>query len=458
MLLKKQIGRLAGTVISGLFKPLDSRDGNVALIFALMAPLLMAAVGMGIDFQVRLSQRAGLQDAADGLALRGAREMLLENAQGSTIEALIQALAEKQYAPSLGQFSTSPSVDQKNASATVTLSQPSRNGFFLSHLVPHEDPIIVHATAVAKGVTNVCLIALEQNADDAISASSIAKLQAPKCALLSNSKSSRGITVNGLAHISAGFICSAGGAVGGSLNLTPAPVTDCPIYEDPIAGRPEPIAGGCDYSNLVVGVPPTLNSFLLSVLESTVSAIDGSFTGTLIGYDRVDLEPGVYCGGLTINDKSDAHLAPGIYIIKDGPLIVRFGARIIGDGVGFFLDGDASTFTFEPASIIHLSAPVNGLSAGLLFWESKAAPENRNHWILSSNARELLGTIYLPRGILTVKSAMPIADQSAYTAIVAKRFITDGGPTVVLNSNYSATNVPVPDGVGPTGGMVYLRE
>ncbi|MEZ5894692.1 MAG: hypothetical protein R3C58_16295, partial [Parvularculaceae bacterium] len=109
-------------------------------------------------------------------------------------------------------------------------------------------------------------------------------------------------------------------------------------------------------------------------------------------------------------------------------------------------------------SIAHLTAPKSGLMAGLLLWESASAPENRKHNILSDNARELLGTIYLPRGTLNINTMMPIADQSAYTAIIAKHLAMDGTPQLVLNTNYGATDIPTPEGVGPTGGAVYLRE
>lgn len=76
----------------------------------------------------------------------------------------------------------------------------------------------------------------------------------------------------------------------------------------------------------------------------------------------------------------------------------------------------------------------------------------------SGNACELLGTIGLPRGTLKVDTVVPVADSSAYTAIVAKRFKMDGSPVLVLNTNYGATDIPTPKGVGPTGGAVFLRE
>ncbi len=82
----------------------------------------------------------------------------------------------------------------------------------------------------------------------------------------------------------------------------------------------------------------------------------------------------------------------------------------------------------------------------------------RQYRIISDNARTMLGTIYLPAGRLIVDSSRPVADQSAYTVIVARQINLYEGPNLTLNANYGATSVPVPDGVGPRSGMAALRN
>ncbi len=76
-------------------------------------------------------------------------------------------------------------------------------------------------------------------------------------------------------------------------------------------------------------------------------------------------------------------------------------------------------------------------------------PVGQQFEIYSNNARNLLGTIYLPQGRLYVAANNPVSDQSAYTIVVARRFTLSEGPTMVLNTNYGATDIPVPNGVGP---------
>jgi len=148
---------------------------------------------------------------------------------------------------------------------------------------------------------------------------------------------------------------------------------------------------------------------------------------------------------------------------RDGNVAIIFAlaAPALLAAAGLALDFQRLTSqrqALQDAADIYLTAPKTGLMAGLLIWESKNAAENRVHKILSANARELLGTFYLPRGELEVKSGSPIADSSAYTAIIAKRFSMAGSPTLVLNTDYAATDVPTPEGVGATGGQVYLRN
>jgi hypothetical protein len=103
--------------------------------------------------------------------------------------------------------------------------------------------------------------------------------------------------------------------------------------------------------------------------------------------------------------------------------------------------------TFERASSIDLTAPSSGPMAGLLMFEARSQPTAAVHRILSDDARNLLGTIYLSRGRLHVDATRPVADRSAYTAIVARMLTLYGGPHLVLNANYELTDVPVPDGI-----------
>jgi len=186
------------------------------------------------------------------------------------------------------------------------------------------------------------------------------------------------------------------------------------------------------------------------------------------------LQPGVYCRGLKITNGAEVTLARGIYTIKDGPLIVDRGATLQGTDVAIYLKGNGANLTFDTASTIALSAPKDGPLAGFLIFDDPTgasalaippfplpipilgdllSPKGppREHKILSDNARTLIGTIYMPQGRLIIDATKPIADKSAYTVLVVRRIDLHDGPNLVLNSDYSASEVPVPKGVGPYG-------
>ena len=64
----------------------------------------------------------------------------------------------------------------------------------------------------------------------------------------------------------------------------------------------------------------------------------------------------------------------------------------------------------------------------------------------------------MPQGGIIIDATKPIADKSAYTVLVVNQLQLFSGPNLVLNTDYSATDVPVPRGVGPYGSKVFLSN
>jgi hypothetical protein len=178
----------------------------------------------------------------------------------------------------------------------------------------------------------------------------------------------------------------------------------------------------------------------------------------VIDSKTVTLSPGVYCGGLRIKGTADVTLLPGVYVIKNGLFTVSDTAHMKGENVGFHLVGFFTIMAFLKDSTIELTAPKTGALAGILFFEDRASPTLGIHTISSDHARVLLGTIYLAHSTFFVDSNQPVADKSAYTAIIANRVILDAGPNMVLNADYAATDIPVPEGVQRLGQAVKLTK
>jgi Flp pilus assembly protein TadG len=66
-----------------------NRAGNVAVLFSLMAPVLMALAGATIDYVQGVGARSSLQTLADGAALAGAQSLRLANVTPQTVSEVI---------------------------------------------------------------------------------------------------------------------------------------------------------------------------------------------------------------------------------------------------------------------------------------------------------------------------------------------------------------------------------
>lgn len=405
--------------------------GNIIVLTALVLPFLLAGTGMAIDYNVWLGQRKNLQGIADAAALAAARELYLANASSSQITAVAQSMAKAHQDAGDTGISVSAKLGADGGSVEVTASQKGR-AYFTPMIMKTPPQISAQAIARAMGGGRICVIGLDGESADTISTSKSGQMFAPECGVYSNSVSPEGFAATGSGYFEAELLCSAGGFHGAKSQLRESALPDCPAIEDPLVGRAPPSYGGCDYNNHAV--------------------LGGGFSAA-----ATTLYPGVYCGGITIK-AAKVNFEPGVYVIKDGPLSFAAKAQITGENVSFYLVGDTSVFSAESETFVYLTAPKDGDMAGILFFEDRNAPLLREHVVKSDDARVLLGTFYLPRGRLVIRTSRPIADKSAYTAIVAYQVAVDLNSRLVINADYDATDIPVPEGVGPVGGNIILTQ
>ena len=420
------------------FKFWNDTCGQIAIVFSLTLPVLLSAIGIAVDYTAWTRQQAKLQGIADATAIASARELYMANADISQVNAIANTFANAQL---MGDTSDGPvsvlamvkddaSTDGERVAAVQVDVSQGRTAYFTGFIAGNMAPLGATAVARVLGGGRLCVIGLDSDASTTIELTQRAQVTATECAVYSNATSVSGIDAGGMSQLAAELICSAGGTYGGPSNFSPEPLTDCPEIEDPLSERPAPTYSGCDYSDLRV--------------ES------GEFVVTR-------LDPGVYCGGIEIKD-SRVEFRSGVYIIKDGPLKIVANAQAWGENVGFYLTGDNAVYNFGSQSDIDFSAPSDGQLAGILFFEDRNAPEGRRHVISSKRADNLLGTIYLSRGVFVVSTNNKVAQDSAYTAVIANRIELSKSPNLYLNADYGATDIPVPNGIGPVGGNVYLER
>ena len=395
-----------------------SHHGSIAVMTAICGPALLAVVGVAIDYLMMNHIKGQLQAAADSAAIAGVKELSLSG----VTEKQIKAVAESFVHTNLGDNKNgalSIDITIANEKRTVDVALKQEWTPFLLHFVGSGvTPIRAKAQAKTIGLRLACVLGLSELTPPGVQLWSKASLVADGCDVYSNTKTPLGLVVNDNATLKADLICVSGGYVALSPGaVVPKPLTDCPKFDDPLASRQAPKVGGCDHlAMIIINQTKTLN-------------------------------PGVYCGGLTILGKSKVKLNPGVYIIHNGLLKVSGSATMTGENVGFYLSGLLTLMFFDSGTTIDLTAPKDGPLAGILFFEDRKAPPLRIHRIGSNNARNLVGTIYLPLGILFVDANAPVADNSAYTALVVRSLQLSEGPKLVLHSDYKSTSIPVPDGL-----------
>lgn len=418
---------IATFIRRGLARLRRDERGGVLVMFGVALPALLMGAGVVLDYGIMSEQRTAFQAAADASALAAAREFRLANASPTTV----QSVAEKFAATSLKAVNHSgtiaATVDIKKMTVTVEINTTARTN--IMHMFG-TDMVAVGAKATARvlGSASICVIGLEKDKNETIYLEKDAKLEAPECAVYSNSTKAQGLKAMQNSAIRARFICSAGGTYKDKHDsFSPSPTLDCPVMADPLASRPPPSTGGCSATDLKVTTSITLS-------------------------------PGTYCGGIRISKAAAVSMNPGIYVFKDGPLDVSGGASLKGANVGIYLNGKGAVIRFDADTKIDLTAPKDGVLAGILFYEDRTSPINQKHEVLSNDAKVLLGTLYFPQGELNIGANKPVAAESAYTIVVARRFTLSAGPTMVLNAKYASTNIPVPDGVGPGSTAAHLAR
>jgi hypothetical protein len=232
------------------------------------------------------------------------------------------------------------------------------------------------------------------------------------------------VKVNSSSSISAAMVQATLTATG---PITPSPQTDAPPIDDPFA---------------------TMN------LDAGVKNCSSTNTKVMVG-ETATLASGIHCGDLDVGAGATLNLAPGEHYFMKGRLRLHDDARMTGDDVVLFFDRQ-SDFSFEDKSDIRLRGRRTGSYAGFVLATTRDNTHEFN--ISTASARELLGTVYVPNAMLKVSGDKSVADQSAWTVVVARSVKVTGSANLVINANYSSSTVPVPVGVGPNAARARLTR
>jgi Flp pilus assembly protein TadG len=394
--------------------------GNVALISALMAAPLTLAVVFGVEGAGISNDRTLLQAAVDGGALAGANGMGVVSSGSDTgaITSIAQTQANAAIAntPLAGKTRFDVTVD--SGAGVVTVSAVAERPPMLG--VANIGNAVIKANATAESLRNTPLCIL-QFGTEGLHVQDQAKLTATGCLVHANGD----LQVESNAMVTAGVIQTAGTATG----------TTIPAANGGALKIPDPFVA------LNVTPPSTCPATKKAKIITSGSGV-------------LNLPAGVHCEEIKMLGTSKLILAPGEHYFME-ELSFNGNSSLEGTDVVLIFGNDDSV-GFGDRATVNISARTTGPFAGFLIATTRTNKET--FLIASDNVRELLGTIYIPNALLIVSTAGKVAQDSAWSVIVAKELSLAKNPDLVINKAYAGSGVPVPKGVGPSGSSPRLTQ
>jgi Flp pilus assembly protein TadG len=419
---------------------LRNRRGNMGLLFAGGLTTLVGVGAIAVDANHLYTMQNRLRFTADSAALAAAAQLPdvsaaeaaaidfagrnMDPARHGSVVAASDVVAGN-WVSSSRTFT--PGGSPINA-IQVTTRRSQANGnptatYFAKAMGFGDVDLSAQAVAGA-GPGSACILALNPSASSALHVQGTAFVRAVDCNIQVNScHSSQALYAQGNVDLivdivtlgATGEIKVCGAAkLQGPANVTPAAKEGEDPLADPYAAVPGPSVGGCDHTNF-------------------------SATGS------VTLNPGVYCGGISLAGNGTATFlgtGDGIYVIKDGELSVTGNVDVVGDGVGFYLTGAAARVDFGGTADIGLKAPSGGALAGFVLFGDRANPATSAHSMRGTPLGGYNGAIYLPGAALDFHGTANgvVTGGSDCTIVVADTLIFAGTPT--LHAESTCTDYP----------------
>jgi len=464
--------------VDRFFKYRDNESGQVAVIFAMAALPLLALTSVAVEHVQLTSERNAISNGLDAAVLAAANNNAI-------------TISEKDdYAKTYFIANYDGDIPLELASNIesdrVRLSAKGEMDLTLGKILGINNPTMIETSAATIANENtICLMSLNETSAESILFDGGIEYRSPSCAVYSNSVNSSAIMSRSRTVPTAKSFCAVGGLKG---DFLPYAKGECAPLADPYANLvPPEIPSDCNtpYEELIeikdvrsdnlreIDIADAqarlLHAFdVLQETESLSAAFQAfqNYTTTPI-YDedlkdtidvsdnrtgsQVNILPGTFCGGLTV-DGIDVDFLPGEYIIKDGPLSFINGAEARANDVTFVLSGKGSVLNIQSKSKVKLKAPSQGERKGLAVMEAidPKAPgnqtyENRTSLIAEGGSLEVLGTIYLPKQKLEILGQnTSIGSLAPATSFIADRLHISGGvgAKMTIEVDHQSAGVP----------------
>lgn len=398
-----------GVFLKRFFK---SKRGNVAIITAMVAPVLIGFCGLGADAGYWYYRQRNLQSAADIAAYNGAVVLQNSASLSAITDASTAGASGNGWASTNGTITVNnppTSGPNQNTHSVEVLLSENEPRYFTAIFSTGTVPVRVRAVATYTQTQSACMVGLNKTKSNTVQFWGNAYADFTACNIVSDSSSNSAFSVGGSANVTAPCVDTVGGSyVSATLTLTSCSsvTTKAPYVYDPYASLPVPSTGSC-------------------------TTPSGS-----------TLNPGTYCGGLSLS--GTLTLNAGVYVISGGDLKINANADITGTGVTFYLTNGA-TLQINGNAKLNLTAPTSGDYSGVVFYGDRTQLTAKN--TINGNASSnITGAIYFPSQ--EVDFLGNFSGAGGCTQVVADTIYYTGSASFSTNcTNKGIKTIPVPGAV-----------
>jgi Flp pilus assembly protein TadG len=382
------------------------RCGNVAIVFGLSLPLVVGGAGLGVETTYWYYKHLQLQSAANQAAYAGAIEIRAGSSTSTAQAAALSTATTNGFNAGAGTltFNTPPTsgTHQNSQAVEVILSEPEQRFFsqiFSSSAVNSQ----ARAVAAFSTASGACILALDPSASKAANFSGSSSLTLDGCSVMANSLAADAVNLQGAGQLTTDCLISVGGAQTTSnvhYNTCTAPITNAPPVADPFANIPAPsTTGACQPSN------------------------------------GATLQPGIYCGGLSLSGAKT--LSPGTYVVE-GDFKTNANAVIVGAGVTIYVTSGGKV-SMNGNATVTLSAPTSGTYSGLLFFGDRT--DTSNVTFNGTAASQMTGNLYFANQAVSYLGNF--SGMNGCVRVVGRTVQWSGNTTVADNcTNYGMQEIP----------------
>jgi len=426
-------------------------SGQVAVMVAILALLVVALVGLAIDECFVAKAHFELQRAADAGALAAVRQLESEiglgNGFAQSRQAAIDFVRANEAAGKAVELEANlgndpggdivvgywdaptrsfvPDTDNPNAVRVRVRRSSGSSGGPLSLVFgpafgTKGVDVGVTATAIAGGPASPVVLVLDPFGAGALHLNGTALLDAIHGLVQVNSNNHCAVEMAGTALVQASKLATAGGICADPGNIAGTTQPGAPVCADPLCTT---LPDGPSWSSLA-------GSLELPLGPQGAISVSGAY------------EPGRYPGGIALGAQASVTLEPGVYLLGPPGLQINGGATLVGEHVTLLVDAGGVVDIGGHASA-SWTAPVAGPLAGVGLFVHRLTT-GLAATLGGDGTLSIGGTVYVPSGTLRLAGG----PQKTVGCLVVHRLEDSGTPSLTVLG-------PAPDQPEPS---TYLVE